>query len=762
MHTLIICGTPWCDLDAVYQKFQQAGLAAPVSAANGSIRTFEDWHHRLFAHRPWPMEAVQPGKSWEQAAGDIFLANWEQPVWGWADARSTWLLDFWLQFDAQIRFVLVHTPAVDALVAATQQSEQSADEMPFDAQKVLDSWCAHQEQMLQFSLRHRERCMWVTRCASDVVQLGEQSESLAELPWALPLQRPVTLRREPGPVDATARLLHALAVQVVQQHGRAAVLQQEVWASLPVVFAAAAIKEHVQDATLEPAGAPVSPLQFSGIQDAALLLNQVREVAVLHMRALHEQAQGMAHQAVQLSQEKAELQQLLEAQVQASREATSESELLLLQLHQVQEELESAFLQHQQVLAKLETEAQDRLVAQKAQAELQAALKAENSVNAQLTQQRDALSKEKTELHQRLEAEARARQDATEEGELLLLQLHQVQEELESYFLQHQQAQAQCAGLQARLLRWAQRYPDHCEWESVAFLPQMQVGCQEVLLTQVQQGARVLEQLHVKLHHHKKQLQLVVVRGDGAESPLLRWPSGGRGAATEVLLDPAALPGSAEAAQLRGLAPADLQLLKAVCKGLASHLQDGAADGVPEAKLWAKQWLAMAEALGALPPSLRFDAVSLRHEQVNPDYEHLWLRLSNTQYGERRWPVFEFRLSANNVRKAKWTHLPKLEFPLPEQGGPKQFENWFEESEDDQGPKFELRFDMKAPAMDIQCWNALSELDQKQAWELVRSLPAMLQELEQAGARIHRSWDDWQLLATGIEQTLMACLNVKS
>ena len=183
MHTLIICGTPWCDLDAVYQKLQQAGLAAPVPAANGSIRTFEDWHHRLFAHRPLPMEPVQPGKSWEQAAGDIFLANWEQPVWGWADARSTWLLDFWLQFDAQIRFVLVHTPAVDALVAATQQSEQSADEMPFDAQKVLDSWCAHQEQMLQFSLRHRERCMWVTRCASDVVQPGE-SELLATLPWA--------------------------------------------------------------------------------------------------------------------------------------------------------------------------------------------------------------------------------------------------------------------------------------------------------------------------------------------------------------------------------------------------------------------------------------------------------------------------------------------------------------------------------------------------------------------------------------------------
>lgn len=694
MHTLIICGTPWCDLDAVYQKFQQAGLAAPLSATHGSIRTFEDWHHRLFAHRPWPTESVQPGKSWEQAAGDIFLANWEQPVWGWADARSTWLLDFWLQFDAQIRFVLVHTPAVDALVAATQQSDQSADEMPFDALKVLDSWCAHQEQMLQFSLRHRERCMWVTHWSAEMVQAGE-SELLAALPWALPLQRPLALHQKLDPVDPTLRLLHALAAQVVQQHGRASALQQEVWASLPVAMASAATQ---------------LPLSQEGGQSAALLLNQLREVAVLHMGALREQAQNMAHQVARLHQEKIELQQRLAAD---------------------------------------------------AQVQLQAVRDAEASAKAQLTQQRDALSQEKMHLQQRLEAEARARQDATEEGELLLLQLHQVQEELESYFLQHQQAQAQCAGLQARLLRWAQRYPDHCEWECVAFLPQMQVGCQEVLLTQVQQGARVLEQLHVKLHHHKKQLQLVVVRGDGAESPLLRWPSGGRGAATEVLLDPAALPGSAEAAQLRWLAPADLQLLKAVCKGLASHLQDGAADGVPEAKLWAKQWLAMAEALGALPPSLRFDAVSLRHEQVNPDYEHLWLRLSNAQYGERSWPVFEFRLSANNVRKAKWSHLPKLEFPLPEQGGPKQFENWFEESEDDQGPKFELRFDMKAPAMDIQCWNALSELDQKQAWELVRSLPAMLQELEQAGARIQRSWDDWQLLATGIEQTLMACLNVK-
>ena len=95
-------------------------------------------------------------------------------------------------------------------------------------------------------------------------------------------------------------------------------------------------------------------------------------------------------------------------------EAREEAELTLLQLHQVQEELEQVFLksknQEEQLLSQAESIEGITATTQLAQGE------------------RDALISEREGLTAML-AEAR------EEAELTLLQLHQVQEELEHYFL---------------------------------------------------------------------------------------------------------------------------------------------------------------------------------------------------------------------------------------------------------------------------------------------------------------------------------------
>ena len=99
------------------------------------------------------------------------------------------------------------------------------------------------------------------------------------------------------------------------------------------------------------------------------------------------------------------------------REAREEAELTLLQLHQVQEELEQVFL--------ADREKQQKLT------QLEGAVQASESLRGELDTAReelDAARAELTALHDR-EREAR------EEAELTLLQLHQVQEELEHYFL---------------------------------------------------------------------------------------------------------------------------------------------------------------------------------------------------------------------------------------------------------------------------------------------------------------------------------------
>jgi hypothetical protein len=677
MHTLIVCGTPWCQLDSIFAQLQAAGLAAALPAPAGHIPTVDSWHTQLFAQTPATGQAVQPGKAWERAAGDLFAANWARPLWGWADHRSTWLLKFWRNFDRQTRFVLVHTPAADALVVAAQQAN-AAD---FDAVQVLDTWCAHQAHMLKFHQRHPKRCVWVSH---HHFAAGQPLGNALPLEWSLQLQgsgasggsitlvSPETDQPHNEPTDHTTALLQSLAAEAVRRHPQAAALQSEVWAALPRAG------KH----------APALP--------APLARPKPRD-ALMHARHV----------------------------VLAQTQAGQNSEQLGQQIKALNAHLAA---EYQAKAAHANAAAEQKL---KQQAEQTKALEAH------------------------LAQKSRAHTDAQQEAELLLLQLHQVQEELERYFLQHQEVQQANQKLQTRLTQWAQRHPDHVEWDSLAVLPHTQASKQEVLLTGVQHGGREIAQLHLQLHHTKKQTRLVLLHQAGQPAPLLRWPQqasepGTQSPATELVLELPAKPVTAQSTALAQLAPSDLHMLMAMCKAVGTHL----AASTPSQSAWAAHWQAAAKALSQLPPTWRYDALSLRNEQVNPDYEHLWFRLENTQYGTRQWPVFEFRLSASNVRKGKWSHLPKLEFPLPDDNGPKQFENWFEESEDDKGPKFELRFDMKTPAMDMNSWHALGQEDKAQAIALVHQLKGLLGELEQSGSLIKRPWADWYALAGGIQHAL--------
>lgn len=104
----------------------------------------------------------------------------------------------------------------------------------------------------------------------------------------------------------------------------------------------------------------------------------------------------------------------------------SESQLLLTQLHQVQEELEKVFLESQSVTKKHD---ELRRAACKEKAELQGQLDQQQHKAADVEAQ---LRKQFAELERRVKS-------SDDESQLLLLQLHQVQEELERYFLENRE-----------------------------------------------------------------------------------------------------------------------------------------------------------------------------------------------------------------------------------------------------------------------------------------------------------------------------------
>ena len=179
-----------------------------------------------------------------------------------------------------------------------------------------------------------------------------------------------------------------------------------------------------------------------------LMQQQVQEVG---SDALEEQLQLQAQ--LQQTQESLEFhQQLTQQQKQAAEE---ENQLLQTQLYQVQEELERYDLEgkkHRQEIERLKkTESlaaeRQKLVEQTATAktELEKMLAAQKQQSDQLKKQLEEKMRAAVELGQKLQSTKKQKEaddEAQKENALLLSQLHQVQGELERYYLENQKLKA--------------------------------------------------------------------------------------------------------------------------------------------------------------------------------------------------------------------------------------------------------------------------------------------------------------------------------
>jgi len=204
---------------------------------------------------------------------------------------------------------------------------------------------------------------------------------------------------------------------------------------------------------------------------------------------VHAPAREQAHQETQatlaaLRREHAGLQETHNATCATQQETIEENDLLLTQLHHVQETLEAHHLENQQQqqqlnelknvsaeVAKLSKalseQQQAALNAQQAQSTAEQASvsdkQAVKTLNQQLeTLKRDGakklatLQEQLTALRTSLDAATAEHTDTQEENDLLLTQLHHVQEELERYFLANREYQTTLNSAQNTFLRTRQ------------------------------------------------------------------------------------------------------------------------------------------------------------------------------------------------------------------------------------------------------------------------------------------------------------------
>ena len=343
-----------------------------------------------------------------------------------------------------------------------------------------------------------------------------------------------------------------------------------------------------------------------------------------------------------------------------------------------------------------------------------------------------------------------------EENELLLLQLHQVQEELEHYFLENQKSLEQLNLMRIRFDRLMERNPDYVAYDALKTTPLpngMGLHCE---LTNVSMANINAEAIAFDLIVEEGVAGFVFDKDkELSRSTLLRWPEAARESTSLELIPLVDMPKRPRASALFGLATRDWKMaqgLPALCKNIIQN----PATQLPPSASSRSDWLAALEMtqtiFNRLPARLRWDAVRLKRHKANVDYEFLWLEFDALTFGAKTLPKFDMRFSCVIPSFDKFGQSIKLEFP--KESGESALEGWFAESRDEFGEKFELRFALPN-SMDTKTWSQITTPDRTFIYLLANNLPEILQEtLMQEGLTITRAPSDWVSAAVGVRQYL--------
>ena len=340
MKVVLTCGHRYSGL----QQFHQAMLGAGLKSAKVSSREMfspEDIQSKICeaigvdSSLTLEPDQLEPGKVWQGLSTDLFIANLDQEAWGWADTKTIYLLNYWRDFDPQTRFVLVYASPTYALAQLLREDDAS----PVLVEDLCSSWARFNAELLSFYNRNPGRSILVNIEAFSLHKDINHLVSVVQDRLGINLSGQADWSIKPVSNESLFRLFASSLLQECP-----------------------AVQELYQE--LESVGDIISDFSEPPKEQVAQAFVQYRYLASRHDEAvtlstrLNTQVTEFQTQLAQVQQELASEKQKpnLGSQLKALEK---ENELLLLQLHQVQEELEQYFLKYLEV-----TQAQSQPVEQ--------------------------------------------------------------------------------------------------------------------------------------------------------------------------------------------------------------------------------------------------------------------------------------------------------------------------------------------------------------------------------------------------------------
>ena len=476
-----------------------------------------------------------------------------------------------------------------------------------------------------------------------------------------------------------------------------------------------------------------------------------------------------------------------------------ENALLQLQIQQLQEELEATFSKLTQVQQQLEnaeqTNAQLKVATKEKQPDpevvntLKEKLLAAEDENALLVLQISQLQEELESIYvqfeehkntsagliNKLEAKLsnsegngpalrKELENAMSEQELLQLQIKQLQEELEFYFTEYQKLKGESPdnkALSEFKSKIEERFPHLVLSEGVTLTGGAnQKDLQRITarFTQVEHADKHWNAFSVIVNDRKGVLDVEFHAPDNKRVyPLSKFVKTGSNKVCDFsLLSPFTDAGKKALAELSA---EDHLLLIGIVEELQTKLQQSdvqRTDATANIDIapWPEKLLKLSTALRKLTPSpapkpLNFKKLSLKQNMVGATNEHLLICIENLQANGTSYPAFDIKVGAKQIKDKVFTEYGSLEFrELANKQAP--LASWPPATEDKWGLKLVLDLPAQLNEQQQNAIDSLKEEDKLFIKELLTKLADRLHTLDRKKLKVNQPLENWQKLISAM------------